>query len=367
MSLSILGWGTALPAHSISQAQAAKAAVSLNGLTAQQARLVPILYRRCGVKARASVLLTTTPKEDAGTQKIQSFFLPANTPDDKGPTTEERMAQYVRCALPLALRASAEALRTAGIFPAAITHLVTVSCSGFSAPGVDIGLMRELGLPPTTQRTHVGFMGCHGALNGLRVANAFSADPAARVLVCAVELCSLHYQYGWNPDRIVSNALFADGSAAVVGAPEAAATQRQSWRVQATGSCLFPGSEEAMTWRIGNHGFAMTLSARVPDLIGAHLRPWIEGWLGGQGLNLGGIRSWAVHPGGPRILQAVEEALELDPATTATSREVLAECGNMSSPTILFILDRMARRCAPRPCVALGFGPGLVAEAILFM
>jgi predicted naringenin-chalcone synthase len=121
-----------------------------------------------------------------------------------------------------------------------------------------------------------------------------------------------------------------------------------------------------MTWNIGDHGFTMTLSPRVPDLIAAHLRPWLEQWLGQHGLGLERVASWAVHPGGPRILSAVEKALGLPREATAVSREVLAACGNMSSPTVLFILDRLRERSAPRPCVALGFGPGLVAEAMLF-
>ena len=122
-----------------------------------------------------------------------------------------------------------------------------------------------------------------------------------------------------------------------------------------------------MTWSIGDHGFEMALSPRVPELIGAHLRPWLEGWLASQGLDRKAVRSWAIHPGGPRILDVVEETLGLGPDATRDSRAVLEECGNMSSPTILFILDRLRRRDAPRPCVALGFGPGLAAEAALFL
>jgi predicted naringenin-chalcone synthase len=121
-----------------------------------------------------------------------------------------------------------------------------------------------------------------------------------------------------------------------------------------------------MSWTVGDHGFEMTLSRGVPGLIARHLRPWLQGWLQRQGLGLSDVASWAVHPGGPRILDAVEEGLELPRGATAPSREVLAECGNMSSATVLFILDRLRARQAPLPCVALGFGPGLVAEAVLF-
>jgi predicted naringenin-chalcone synthase len=225
--------------------------------------------------------------------------------------------------------------------------------------------MQGLGLPRRVQRTHVGFMGCHGALNGLQVVRAIcGADPHARVLLCAVEVCSVHFQYGWHPDQTVASALFADGAAALVAVP-ASTAPADAWCVAATGSCLLPNSEAAMTWRIGDHGFEMTLSARVPELIHEHLGAWTQEWLAEHCLRLEEIGSWAVHPGGPRILCAAEEALEVPSEALAASWEVLAECGNMSSPTVLFILDRLCSGRAPLPCVALGFGPGLVVEAAL--
>src|SRR5262249_31316679 len=130
--------------------------------------------------------------------------------------------------------------------------------------------------------------------------------------------------------------------------------------------CLLPDCEQAMRWSVGDHGFEMSLTTKVPRLIEAHLRPWLEPWLARQGLAIGDVPSWAVHPRGPRILEAVASTLRLAPQQMEESWEVLAQYGNMSSPTILFILERMRRRQAPRPCVALGFGPGLVVEAMLF-
>ncbi len=369
MSFAILGLGTALPPTRLSHADAERVARAMCCSTPEHAQLVAALYRQCGIASR-HILFGADVVRDVldGTRHTGSPYLP-NGADHPGPTTRQRMKTYEEHALPLALRAAGAALAEAELAPGRVTHLVTVSCTGFAAPGVDIGLMKRLGLRPTAQRTHVGFMGCHGALNGLRVAKAYAeADPAARVLVCAVELCSLHYHYGWNPKRMVANALFADGAAAVVGGGEPGASAPgagDAWRVVAHSSCLFPDSEYAMTWHIGDHGFDMTLSTRVPNLIAANLRPWVERWLDENGLALGDVASWAVHPGGPRVLTDVEQALGLDPAATAVSREVLGECGNMSSPTVLFLLERLRRQGAPRPCVALGFGPGLVVEAAL--
>jgi predicted naringenin-chalcone synthase len=366
MSFAVLGLGTAVPATRVSQEEAAAAARVVCARTEQQAALLPVFYRLTGIDTRHMVLPPQVVRDALdGTRASASVFLPA-AGDDRGPTTRQRMEHYAREAGPLAAEAAGRALDRAGLPARRLTHLVTVSCTGFQAPGVDRELIVRLDLAPGIERTHVGFMGCHGAFNGLRVARAFAgADPEARVLVCAVELCSLHYHYGWDPEKMVANALFADGAGAVVGGT-AAAAPAGAWRLVAAGSCLFPDSASAMTWAIGDHGFTMTLSPRIPDLLGRHLRPWLENWLGAHGMPLGEVASWAVHPGGPRILTAIETALGLPRSATAVSREVLAECGNMSSPTVLFILERLRAREAPRPCVALGFGPGLVAEALLF-
>jgi predicted naringenin-chalcone synthase len=306
-----------------------------------------------------------------------------------GPTTGQRMDFYRAGAPPLALQASTKALVNAAADASTITHLIAVSCTGFFAPGIDVALIEGLGLPRTVERVQVGFMGCHGAINGLQVADSIvRARPKSRVLLCAVELCSLHYCFEWEPSRAVGNAVFADGAAAVVieagppiddqggTAPKGAEVGTVSatadgtaarWRLAATGSCLIPKSSDDMTWRIGDRGFEMYLSPSVPDVIKEHLRPWLEAWLAEQGVTIAGVGSWAVHPGGPRILSAVEEALGLPRSATAMSREVLASVGNMSSPTVLFIIERFQTAGAARPCVALGFGPGLTAEVALFV
>jgi predicted naringenin-chalcone synthase len=276
------------------------------------------------------------------------------------------MTRYEAAAPPLAAEAARRALAEAQWEAADITHLVTVSCTGFFAPGPDAALIDRLGLSRSVHRTHVGFMGCHGTMNGLRVASSFTrSDPGARVLVSSVELCSLHLAYGGDPNDLVANAIFGDGAAALAGAAPEAPEVRDAWTVAANGTFLIPRSEDAMSWRIGDHGFRMTLSARVPDLIQTHLQQWLDGWLNDLGLAREEVASWAVHPGGPRILTAAEEALGLEKPANAVPREVLSEFGNMSSATILFILQRMRRRGAPRPLVALAFGPGLVVEALL--
>ena len=202
---------------------------------------------------------------------------------------------------------------------------------------MDHALIRRLGLPSGVARTHVGFMGCHGLLNGLRVARAFvEADPSACVLLCAVELCSLHFQYGWDPERMVANALFADGAAAmVILAGAACAPTRRRITVLADGSTLLPDCEDAMSWRIGDHGFTMTLSPRVPELIG-RARAALALGLAGAGTATRSSRSARGRsiPGGPRILSVFGEAAGLDRSALSPSFGVLADYGNMSSPTV---------------------------------
>ncbi|MCP9927500.1 type III polyketide synthase [Cyanobium sp. CH-040] len=355
MGVSIRGIGTALPAHGVNQGDAIALARRFSADSRARAALVERIQRRSRVQRRHSVLL-----ESGEPQRPVAARLPFY--GERNPSTEERMLRFARHAPALALAASRRALADAGIHPGRITHLVTVSCTGFQAPGFDLELIGQLELDADVERTHVGFMGCHGALNGLRVARAFvEADPQACVLLCSVELCSLHLHYGWDPEKVVANALFADGAAALV----LSAGGAEGPRVLASGSTVIPGTAELMSWTIGDHGFAMGLSPRVPAAVAAHLRPWLERWLHGHGLEIGAIGAWALHPGGPRILQASATALDLAPEHIAVSATVLRDHGNMSSATILFILERLRRALAPGPWVALAFGPGLTVEAAL--
>lgn len=357
---SIAGLAAAVPPYRIDRQEAIDYAQTLSSHNSAQARRLKVIYRRAGVEQRGSVLL-----EPAAENSVrQSFYPAATSPEDRGPTTRCRSQRYAAEAPALARASSQAALDRSGVAAGEITHLVTVTCTGFDAPGIDIALIDELSLPRTTQRVQVGFMGCHGAINGLRTAaGLIAAHPGARVLLCSVELCSLHYQYGYDADRIVSGALFADGSGAMV--LTAAAGGSPVARLDATGSYLVPASREAMTWRIGNHGYEMTLSASVPGLIETELKAFLSAWLADQGEAIETIGGWAVHPGGSRILSAVETALALPADALAVPRRVLAEHGNMSSSTMVMILERFASAGTPKPWLMLGFGPGLEIEVAL--
>ena len=374
------GFGTALPAGFVEQAETAVLAGRTGPPPGPEGevgrRRIAALYRKVGVRRRHLVLVDPNGE---GTEPGRVPFYPpgSGAPGTGAPGTGDRIAAYEEHAAPLAVRAARAALADAGVEPGRVTQSITVSCTGFAAPGVDCRLIEELGLPRSVGRTHVGFMGCHAALNALRVAGALcAADPAAAVLVTAVELCSLHHQYTPDPladaGRVISNALFADGAAAALCAgpdfaPGADAPGAASYRLLGHGSLVLPDSGDAMTWRVGDAGFRMTLEPAVPVLIRRRLAGWMDEWLARFGLTRDSIATWAAHPGGPAILDAVADALELDPRALDPSRALLAEVGNLSSPTILFLLDRLraTRDPAAGPTVAIGFGPGLTIEAAL--
>ena len=357
MTACIRSIGIAVPPQSITQDAAAELVSSFSAHDDESRRALQAIYKRSRIEKRHSVLLN---KSDEGAINQSFYATPLN--GERGPTTECRMQQYASHAGVLAAESAQRAIDNTKLDPAKITHLVTASCSGFNAPGVECELITRLGLNPAVRRVHIGFMGCHAAMNALAVAKAFcEANPASCVLVTCVELCSLHMQYGWDRDNIMANALFADGAASAI-----VQTGDDQWPVSSTGSIVLPQAADTIRWRIGHNGFEMSLSQELPAVIEQQLRPWLEQWLGEQGLSLPDVQSWAVHPGGPRILEAVQNSLGLHKQDLRNSWDVLASYGNMSSPTILFILQRLMAQDAPRPCVALGFGPGLAIEAILF-
>ena len=348
---------TATPAVSIDEMDSMALANNLVSLTTDQERTTNAIYRKSGVGQRHSVILD----EPSGpVESRQSFYNQAGSGDPDGPSMRDRMEMYEQKAPPLARQSADVALARAGVRTDAIGNLVTVSCTGFAAPGWDVALVRDV-LHPGVERTHVGFMGCHGSFNGLRVASSLTRSSSAPVLMTSTELCTIHHRYQWEPETTVANALFADGSGSVVLSPERDGAVA---RYIGSQSRLQPGTEQDMSWKLGNHGFVMTLSIEVPIVIGRELRPWLDDWLATHDLSVGDVAGWAIHPGGPRILAVAAETLKLNRHDLRFSYDVLRENGNMSSSTVLFILERMIGE-VQGPVVALGFGPGLTFEAML--
>ena len=349
----LISIGTAVPAGTMSQTNAAAFAAARAAGDESSRSLLARVYRNTTVLSRASVLFDAADADPS----TMAFF--EHEPNPLGPTTAERMLRFERDAPPLAHEAAAKALAGANLSASDVTHLVTVSCTGMSAPGVDCSLLSSLHLRSDVARTNIGFMGCYGAIVGFRTAAAISAaEPDAKVLVVCVELCSLHYQPLGRGDQVVANALFSDGAAAAL-----IARADHGARVLGGASLVFPDTAACMSWRIGDHGCAMTLAPEVPRLIRENLGPWLRASLESRGLSVSDVRGWAIHPGGPRVLDAVQAGLDLHADDLNASRRILAAHGNMSSGTVLFVLDELIRSAAhPWPAVLLAFGPGLCAE-----
>ncbi len=288
-------------------------------------------------------------------------------------TTGQRMERWLAEALPLGKSAVSDALATADLDPGQVGLFAVCSCTGYATPGLDILLARDLGMAPDTQRLSIGHMGCYAALPGLGVAADFVRSrnrPA--VLLCA-ELTTLHVQPPTrDAQQIVAHALFSDAAAAVVLRPadEDAEAGPAGWAVVDVASVTDVATADYMTWDVTDHGFRMTLSQQVPDVLDQYVGPLVDDLLSVHGLDRAAVAGWAVHPGGPRILTVVAERLGLSEEQLAPSRAVLAEHGNCSSPTVLLILDRLTSALPPdipsgTHVVALAFGPGLTLYAVL--
>jgi predicted naringenin-chalcone synthase len=275
------------------------------------------------------------------------------------PTVAERMARYEANVVSLAARA-VEGLGE-GCDLDTVTHLVIVSCTGFFAPGLDLELVWRCGLATSVERTTVGFMGCQAALNALKLArHIIRSDPEARVLIVAVELCTLHLQETDDLEKVLSFLIFGDGCAAALVTAKAEGLALDRFHAIAE-----PRTGDLITWNIRDDGFSMFLSGRVPSAVAALLRKRTAEILSGASID--GIDHWAVHPGGRSVLDAVHGALGVGPNALDHSRRTLSDYGNMSSPTILFVLKRVLDSAGPGETgCAMSFGPGLSTESFLF-
>jgi predicted naringenin-chalcone synthase len=350
---------TATPAYRYRQLEICEAMVQMLRLNGEESVHLEALYRATGIQYRHSVL---------------PDFFPTETPvlyhsaDKQQPDTVERNNFYLRNAPLLASEACQKVLNS---YPASnITHLITVSCTGIGAPGPDIALIELLGLPKEVHRLAINFMGCYAAITALKQAEAIvSANPDASVLIASVELCSLHFQRTTSPDLLMANALFADGAAAVIVRGNAD-PMRPTFLIQDFFCDLLPDGASDMSWMPGHFGFDMRLSSYIPDLLrgGVHaLTHRVR-----SAFNTANQEDvhYAIHPGGRRILQVLEEVLGTQKQHLEHSYHILREYGNMSSPTVLFVLQRLSQALEQKasyraPVVSFAFGPGLTVESML--
>ena len=413
MSVTLRALQTVVPPTVLIQDQVRDVFAAQAGLSRLAQRLVTASFNLSGIDTRHSVIDELTLD---GAPSPDPQFFDGTTGQLLRPSTRVRNELYIVEATKLFVEAGRRALAACpGIEASDVTHVVTVSCTGFYAPGPDYMLVRELGLNPSTQRYHLGFMGCYASMPALRTAKQFvQADPNAVVLVVSAELCSLHLRTSDDPDTIVASSLFSDGAAAGIVSSRAPAAGEKALDLDLFDTVITPIGEGDMAWKIGDEGFEMILSTYVPHIIDQH----IEGALAPlfardaalsavlapapvpglvpsavsvgapEGVSAGSVATlaapvalavdapgatpasaiahWAIHPGGRSILDKTEAKLGLSEAQLLPSRETLRNYGNMSSATILFvlkaILDDPATDAGERVC-AMAFGPGLTVES----
>lgn len=351
-----------MPAYRHQQPAIAEFAGAIYGHSAEERRKLKFLYTHSGVSTRYSVM------PDYSVAAPERQFYPPTENLEPFPDLEKRMQWYAAHAAPLAVKTIEDCIRN-HIAKTAITHLITVSCTGMSAPGLDLEIMEKMELPRTLFRTSVNFMGCYAAIHALKLADSIcKTDTAANVLIVCVEFCTLHFQKAPSNDNITSTLLFADGCAAVLLQHDSAAASGIRLK-NFYSDVAFKGKKD-MSWTLSSSGFLMTLSGYVPQLVEEDFDELVGQALEHSGLTKNDITHWCIHPGGKKILEAIEKSLSLPPERLAHSYSVLNEYGNMSSPTILFVLSRLfrelqAENSSGNTIFGAAFGPGLTMETFI--
>jgi predicted naringenin-chalcone synthase len=327
-------------------------------LDANEKRKLAFLYHHSGIETRHSAI------PDFGSSNSGSKFLPQND-QDPFPSIDQRMELYKNNASLISIEAIKKCIET-HITTDQITHLITISCTGMSAPGLDLEIVEAMHLTPTLFRTSINFMGCYAAIHGLKLAKFIcDSEPDAQVVLVATELCTLHFQKEYTVENASSSLLFADGSAAVLvnnNSKHPKALQIESFHSQVA----FQGKND-MAWEISSKGFLMTLSSYIPQLIKEDIELLIAAAIKKKDLTIQDISYWCIHPGGKKIVDVIEEKLTLTADQTKFARKILTENGNMSSPTILFVLKEIMESPIKSGDNVFGiaFGPGLTMETFL--
>lgn len=354
MNSSIVSIGLSNPGAPIPQSEIAGFMQLAHQLDEREGRKLGYLYRMTGIDSRHSAL------EDFEKKSMEDFtFFPKNRSLYPFPSTKARMDVFQKTAPQLAFAAAESCLTQAEVSAKTLTHLILVSCTGMVAPGVELQLMEKLGLDGSVERYCVYFMGCYAAFTGLKLADKIlRAEPQARVLLVSVELCTLHFQKEYSEDNLLANSIFGDGAAAAL-----LMNSESGLRINSYLSQVLKGGEKDMAWGIGDFGFEMKLSKYVPTLLDQGIRQLKEAFE--KKFRLSQIRNFAIHPGGKQILQKVQEAFDLSPEVNFHALEVLRKFGNMSSATILFVLERMMKDPKIQgEILSMGFGPGLTLETL---
>jgi predicted naringenin-chalcone synthase len=354
----IVSIGTAVPAFKHDQQNILTFMKQVYALSETDSRKLQFLYKQGGIDTRYSVI------PDYSTEAAAWQFYSPTENLEPFPSVEDRMKVYKQHAAALSVKAIDNCI---GSFPKEkITHLITVSCTGMSAPGLDLELLELLHLPPTTCRTSVNFMGCYAAIHALKIANAFCmADENANVLIVCTELCTLHFQNEPTVENMTSSMLFSDGAAAVLVTGD---KRSDGIEINNFYSMVATKGSSDMAWDISSKGFLMTLSSYIPDLIEEDFDDLANNALAAAKLKKQDISHWCIHPGGKKIVESVHKSLGFTNGQLQYSYDVLKEYGNMSSPTILFVLKKILASSGIKKgekIFGAAFGPGLTMETFI--
>ena len=320
------------------------------------------VYKGTEIRKRHTVI------DDYGKDPSEFTFYPKNKKLLPEPTTKQRNDLFAKEALRLGKLAVEKLFNANPKFDKSkISHVITVTCTGFDAPGLDYFIVKDFDLNPKMDRYILGFMGCQAAINALKLAKDLClSNPEARVLIVNVELCSVHLQQVWETDQVIANAIFADGISAALVSSVKKDTEGNKYILHDFATDIVPGTEEDMAWNIGNTGFGMKLTLNVPRVVKANIAGILEELLKEANKTKDDIKIWAIHPGGKTILTKSEEALDLTPDDLDASYHIMREYGNMSSATIMFVLEHVLKDSAKKGLTfTTSFGPGMTIEAVL--
>ena len=321
-------------------------------------RIIHRIYSKSGIDKRHTVIPDFNANGDP-----QFFFQEDGTLSV--PSTGERNELYIQKAKKLFIETARKTIdQNPSVDRSDITHVITVSCTGFFAPEPGFEIIQQLGLPSYSQRYHLGFMGCFAAFPAMKMAKAFcESEPGAKVLIVCLELCSIHLQPSEVTDNLISASVFADGAAGMIISAD---KPKNGYELSQFSTAIAPKSEQDMAWTIGDTGFDMILSTYVPDIIESNLHESLQPLFEDYQQDINGIDHWALHPGGRAILDKIQQSLALSDQQLTPSRSILAEYGNMSSATILFVLEHLLRQPTQKnkeSVLAMAFGPGLTIES----
>jgi len=350
---------TAVPEFKYSPDELRDRMKEIVGGSEKDQRLLHHIYGRSGIQSRYSVVNDFKSKGS-----FELFF----NGEGASPGTKSRNDTYINKARQLYTKVAHKLMDASDLDATDITHLITVSCTGFYAPGPDFDIIRSLGLRSSTERYHLGFMGCYAVIPALKLAHQLcAANENANVMVVSVELCTLHFQARPVLDDMISASVFADGgSGAIISGKQPDSGPYYS--LDGFEAAIMDKGEEDMAWSIGDQGFNMTLSSYVPEILGDGLAPFLNPIFDKYNLSQSDIDLWGIHPGGRAILDKVEKTLSLRDDALQASRTVLSKFGNMSSATILFVLKQLLSEpseSTPQKTLAMAFGPGLTIESAL--